>query len=127
MFRFVRHFVISECKGNNKILNTTLFLLFLFKKFAFCMSVYEKTFAYSCLEHMQRFFFISFSPFVCGDFMSALLCRLCGCLLCGSLLSALCGSLLCTLCWLLVSAESRCVVRIGGLGFCCSLFHYACL
>ena len=63
MFRFVRHFVISECKGNNKILNTTLFLLFLFKKFAFCMSVYEKTFAYSCLEHMQRFFLSHVSPF----------------------------------------------------------------
>ena len=67
MFRFVRHFVISECKGNNKILNTTLFLLFLFKKFAFCMSVYEKTFAYSCLEHMQRFFLSLVSPFVGED------------------------------------------------------------
>lgn len=71
MFRFVRHFVISECKGNNKILNTTLFLLFLFKKFAFCMSVYEKTFAYSCLEHMQRFFLSLVSPFE-GDVLCLL-------------------------------------------------------
>ena len=71
MFRFVRCFVISECKGNNKILNTTLFLLFLFKKFAFCMSVYEKTFAYSCLEHMQRFFLSLVSPFE-GDVLCLL-------------------------------------------------------
>ena len=28
------------------------------------MSVYEKTFAYSCLEHMQRFFLSLVSPFV---------------------------------------------------------------
>ena len=27
------------------------------------MSVYEKTFAYSCLEHMQRFFLSHVSPF----------------------------------------------------------------
>lgn len=26
------------------------------------MSVYEKTFAYSCLEHMQRFFYLLFLP-----------------------------------------------------------------
>ena len=73
MFRFVRHFVISECKGNNKILNTTLFL---YKKFAFCMSVYEKTFAYSCLEHMQRFFLSLVSPFV-GEALCLLYCADC--------------------------------------------------
>ena len=71
MFRFVRHSVISECKGNNKILNTALFLHFLFKKFAFCMSVYEKTFAYSCLEQMQRFFLSLVSPFE-GDVLCLL-------------------------------------------------------
>ena len=48
-----------------------LFLHFYFKKFAFCMSVYEKTFAYSCLEHMQRFFLSHVSPFE-GDVLCLL-------------------------------------------------------
>ncbi len=35
------------------------------------MSVYEKTFAYSCLEHMQRFFLSLVSPFE-GDVLCLL-------------------------------------------------------
>ena len=35
------------------------------------MSVYEKTFAYSCLEHMQRFFLSHVSPFE-GDVLCLL-------------------------------------------------------
>lgn len=35
------------------------------------MSVYEKTFAYSCLEHMQRFFLSYVSPFE-GDVLCLL-------------------------------------------------------
>ena len=31
------------------------------------MSVYEKTFAYSCLEHMQRFFLSHVSPYEGDD------------------------------------------------------------
>ena len=35
------------------------------------MSVYEKTFAYSCLEHIQRFFLSHVSPFE-GDVLCLL-------------------------------------------------------
>ena len=53
-----------------------LFLHFYFKKFVFCMSVYEKTFAYSCLEHMQRFFLSLVSPFE-GETLCLLYCAGC--------------------------------------------------
>ena len=127
MFRFVRHFVISECKGNNNILNSMLFLHFLFQKVCILHVCIRKNLCIQLLRAYAKVLFISCLSLCRGGIMSALLCRLCGCLLCGSLLSALSRSLLCTLCRLLVSAESRCVVRIGGLCFCCSLFHYACL